>query len=309
MEGRSSSDTPGASMAGSAASAQRPYTFYYDGECGFCTRACRLLAACDLRRRVRWVAFQSLEALPGELTEADFRREAYIQHGEALEGGFYSVAAVDAGAAAVVAAGAAGVVAGGRPAGQGGVRVGGAEPMAAAGFGVLGRVVSGSSLGRARFFACGLRMTREAALRMTKEAPPLDDRSRAGGGTGRFRRVGGVSGPLGCRRASGRQKWAPLRTTGATGSLGQPLSLALSPAGASGLRQRRLRGWWADAGFRSDGGSQVLRLLRRSGRQTRASGRQECWCRRWGSNPHEELPSTVFETVASAIPPLRPENR
>ena len=91
MEGRGSSDTPGASMAGSTASAPRPYTFYYDGECGFCTRACRLLAACDLRRRVRWVAFQSLEALPGELTVADFRREAYLQHGEALEGGFYAV--------------------------------------------------------------------------------------------------------------------------------------------------------------------------------------------------------------------------
>jgi predicted DCC family thiol-disulfide oxidoreductase YuxK len=80
----------GSAQSGVVPAPQRPYTFYYDGDCGFCTRVVRLLAAADLRRRVRWRAFQSLEALPGDLTPADFRREAYIQHGDVLEGGFYS---------------------------------------------------------------------------------------------------------------------------------------------------------------------------------------------------------------------------
>jgi hypothetical protein len=46
---------------------------------------------------------------------------------------------------------------------------------------------------------------------------------------------------------------------------------------------------------------------RLTGAQSRALGRiqNRNWCRRWDSNPHEELPSTVFETAASAIPPLR----
>jgi len=91
MEG-SGSRSPASSVApaSGAATPQRPYTFYYDGECGFCTRTVRLLAAADLRRSVRWLAFQSLEALPGNLTLSDFRREAYIQNGDVLEGGFYS---------------------------------------------------------------------------------------------------------------------------------------------------------------------------------------------------------------------------
>jgi hypothetical protein len=39
---------------------------------------------------VRWVAFQSLAEMPGGLTRSDLQREAYIQHGGSLEGGFYS---------------------------------------------------------------------------------------------------------------------------------------------------------------------------------------------------------------------------
>ncbi len=39
---------------------------------------------------MRWVAFQSLDVLPGDLTPGDLRREAYIQQGDVLEGGFYS---------------------------------------------------------------------------------------------------------------------------------------------------------------------------------------------------------------------------
>jgi predicted DCC family thiol-disulfide oxidoreductase YuxK len=66
------------------------WTFYYDGECGFCTRVVRLMFALDRRRRVRWVSFQSQDELPGGLTPADLRREAYIYKGDVLEGGFYS---------------------------------------------------------------------------------------------------------------------------------------------------------------------------------------------------------------------------
>jgi predicted DCC family thiol-disulfide oxidoreductase YuxK len=66
------------------------WTFYYDGDCGFCTRTVRLMSALDRRRRVRWVAFQSLRSMPGGLSREDLQREAYIERGEVLEGGFYS---------------------------------------------------------------------------------------------------------------------------------------------------------------------------------------------------------------------------
>lgn len=74
----------------SAPGKRRDYVFYYDGDCGFCTRVVRIMAAADLRGRVRWVAFQSLDEFPGSLTRADLQREAYIQQGDKLEGGFYS---------------------------------------------------------------------------------------------------------------------------------------------------------------------------------------------------------------------------
>ena len=89
MAGRTSAVKPGS--AGAAVDDRRPdWTFFYDGDCGFCTRVVRAMSALDRRRRVRWVAFQSLEALPGGLTRQDLQREAYIQRGEVLEGGFYS---------------------------------------------------------------------------------------------------------------------------------------------------------------------------------------------------------------------------
>jgi predicted DCC family thiol-disulfide oxidoreductase YuxK len=73
-----------------AAGVSRDHVFYYDGDCGFCTRVVRVLQAADLRHRVRWVAFQSLAKMPGGLTRSDLQREAYIQHRGSLEGGFYS---------------------------------------------------------------------------------------------------------------------------------------------------------------------------------------------------------------------------
>ena len=87
MAGSRSAVKPRAAAAGRATP---DWTFYYDGDCGFCSRVVRLMAALDRRRRVRWVAFQSLETLPGRLTRTDLLREAYIQRDEVLEGGFYS---------------------------------------------------------------------------------------------------------------------------------------------------------------------------------------------------------------------------
>jgi predicted DCC family thiol-disulfide oxidoreductase YuxK len=79
-----------ATTAEGEAGERREWTFLYDGDCGFCTRVVRLMAGLDLRRRVRWTAFQSLETLPGGLTREDLQREAYILRGDVIEGGFYS---------------------------------------------------------------------------------------------------------------------------------------------------------------------------------------------------------------------------
>jgi hypothetical protein len=49
-----------------------------------------MLAWGDVLLRVRWVAWQSLEAPPGELTVEDLQREAYIQRDGRFEGGFYA---------------------------------------------------------------------------------------------------------------------------------------------------------------------------------------------------------------------------
>jgi len=75
--------------AGESRACDPDWTFYYDGGCGFCTRVARLMAALDLRRRVRWMASQSLQTLPGGLTREDLQREAF-RRGGVLEGGFYS---------------------------------------------------------------------------------------------------------------------------------------------------------------------------------------------------------------------------
>jgi predicted DCC family thiol-disulfide oxidoreductase YuxK len=90
MRGASSAVKASAAAPSPVSGDARPCTFYYDGDCGFCTRTVKALAALDLRRRVRWVAFQSLDEMPGGLSDADLRREAFIQRGERLEGGFYS---------------------------------------------------------------------------------------------------------------------------------------------------------------------------------------------------------------------------
>lgn len=41
---------------------QRPYTVYYDGDCGICERSVRVLRGLDWLRRFRYARFQSEEA-------------------------------------------------------------------------------------------------------------------------------------------------------------------------------------------------------------------------------------------------------
>ena len=60
---------------------RRPWTFYYDGECGFCTASVSLLARADLLGKVRWTDFRGLPELPAGLTREQLDKAAYLQIG------------------------------------------------------------------------------------------------------------------------------------------------------------------------------------------------------------------------------------
>src|SRR5688572_15625156 len=49
----------------------------------------------------------------------------------------------------------------------------------------------------------------------------------------------------------------------------------------------------------------VRRLSARPDRSSAVQPQNRIWCRRWDSNPHGAFTPTVFETAASAVPPLR----
>lgn len=72
---------------------QRPWVFYYDGECGFCTASIRMLALADLLGKVTWTPYQDLPYLPAGLTREQLDEAAYLEvvgltlHGEAEETG------------------------------------------------------------------------------------------------------------------------------------------------------------------------------------------------------------------------------
>ena len=57
----------------------RRWTFYYDGDCGFCTLSVRLLALADFFRSVAWTAFQDLPEPPHGLTWEDLDAAAYLE--------------------------------------------------------------------------------------------------------------------------------------------------------------------------------------------------------------------------------------
>ena len=62
---------------------RRPWVFYYDGECGFCTASIRLLACADILRKVDWTAYQDLPNLPAGLTREQLDEAAYLVTGDA----------------------------------------------------------------------------------------------------------------------------------------------------------------------------------------------------------------------------------
>ena len=67
-----------------------PWTFYYDGYCDFCTTGVRGLSRIDYFRRVRWIAFQTLDEPPPGLTWEDLNCAAYLSTGKGrLYEGFY----------------------------------------------------------------------------------------------------------------------------------------------------------------------------------------------------------------------------
>ncbi len=67
------------------------WIFYYDGNCGFCTRVVQGLSRIDPFRQVQWIPFQSLEEPPQGLSWEDLDRAAYLDTGRGcLHEGFYS---------------------------------------------------------------------------------------------------------------------------------------------------------------------------------------------------------------------------
>ncbi len=65
--------------------------FYYDGDCGLCRWAVKWLSRIDIRRRVAWIPFQSLEQPPHNLSWLDLDRAAYLDCGNGeLQEGFYA---------------------------------------------------------------------------------------------------------------------------------------------------------------------------------------------------------------------------
>ena len=59
-------------------SQDRPWAFYYDGNCAFCRRAVALMSKADITGKVDWIPFQSLEEPPAGLSWTDLDRSAYL---------------------------------------------------------------------------------------------------------------------------------------------------------------------------------------------------------------------------------------
>ena len=67
------------------------WSFYYDGDCGFCSWVVRWLRRTDFVGGVEWVPYQSLERPPGDLSWEDLDRSAYLDAGKAqLYEGYYA---------------------------------------------------------------------------------------------------------------------------------------------------------------------------------------------------------------------------
>jgi predicted DCC family thiol-disulfide oxidoreductase YuxK len=65
--------------------------FYYDGGCGLCRSVVAVMSRLDIRRRVAWAPYQSLEAPPRGLTWEDLERSARLETGQSgHHEGFYA---------------------------------------------------------------------------------------------------------------------------------------------------------------------------------------------------------------------------
>ncbi len=68
------------------------WTFYYDGNCGFCNGVVLGLSRIDVFRQIKWVPFQSLEEPPRGLSWEHLNCAAYLDTGrDRLYEGFYSL--------------------------------------------------------------------------------------------------------------------------------------------------------------------------------------------------------------------------
>ncbi len=71
------------------------FRLYYDGECKLCVKTASVLSRMDLRKRVRWVAYQTLQQPPAGLGWQDLERSVYLESVDGLlHEGFYAFRAL-----------------------------------------------------------------------------------------------------------------------------------------------------------------------------------------------------------------------
>ncbi|MCH7626899.1 MAG: DUF393 domain-containing protein [Chloroflexi bacterium] len=71
------------------------FSLYYDGECDLCVKTVSVLSRMDLRKRVRWIAYQTLQEPPAGLAWRDLQRSVYLEGGNGrFHEGFYAFRAL-----------------------------------------------------------------------------------------------------------------------------------------------------------------------------------------------------------------------
>ena len=83
---------PASIIMAKGAQQRHRWVFYYDGDCGFCTRMATGLSRTDLLGRLTWTTYQSLEDPPRGLSwEGLDQAPAYLDTGRGrLHGGFHA---------------------------------------------------------------------------------------------------------------------------------------------------------------------------------------------------------------------------
>ena len=71
------------------------FRLYYDGECNLCVKTVSVLSRMDLRKRVRWIAYQTFQEPPAGLAWEDLERSVYLESADGrLHEGFYAFRAL-----------------------------------------------------------------------------------------------------------------------------------------------------------------------------------------------------------------------